>query len=267
MTIGTIDLSERDQTKINFAIQQLAERQNAISAFGQSLLADPDAATFLATLGLSTFFKTLIGALDAATLRGLLGIADSGASTGDGKITLKTTADPGWIMCNDGTIGSATSGGSTRANADTQALFTLLFNNIDDIGAPLFTSAGAGTTRAVQTNAATAWANNSRVALTRQLGRSIAIAGAGAGLTARTLGRADGNETHTQTLSELVNHAHGSPIGGFQYILTDGNIGVANTGSIYYLLAAALATTGSAGSGGPMDIMNPRSYWNVMIKL
>jgi hypothetical protein len=49
--------------------------------------------------------------------------------------------------------------------------------------------------------------------------------------------------------------------------LTDGNIGVANTGSIYYLLAAALATTGSAGSGGPMDIMNPRSYWNVMIKL
>jgi hypothetical protein len=267
MTIGTIDLSERDQTKINFAIQQLAERQNAISAFGQSLLDDPDAATFLATLGLSTFFKTLIGALDAATLRGLLGITDSGASTGDGKITLKTIADPGWIMCNDGTIGSATSGSSTQANADTQALFTLLFNNIDDTGAPLFTSAGAGTTRAAQTNAATAWANNSRVALTRQLGRSIAIAGAGAGLSARTLGRADGNETHTQTLSELVNHAHGSPIGGFQYILTDGNIGVANTGSIYYLLAAALATTGSAGSGGPMDIMNPRSYWNVMIKL
>ena len=80
MTIGTIDLSERDQTKINFAIQQLAERQNAISAFGQSLLDDPDAATFLATLGLSTFFKTLIGALDAATLRGLLGITDSGVS-------------------------------------------------------------------------------------------------------------------------------------------------------------------------------------------
>ena len=46
MTIGTIDLSERDQTKINFAIQQLAERQTAISAFGQSLLDDPDAATF-----------------------------------------------------------------------------------------------------------------------------------------------------------------------------------------------------------------------------
>ena len=132
MTIGTIDLSERDQTKINFAIQQLAERQNAISGFGQSLLDDPDAATFLATLGLSTFFKTLIGALDAATLRGLLGITNSGASTGDGKITLKTTADPGWIMCNDGTIGSATSGSSTRANADTQALFTLLFNNVDD---------------------------------------------------------------------------------------------------------------------------------------
>ena len=57
MTIGTIDLSERDQTKINFAIQQLAERQNGISGFGQRLLDDPDAATFLATLGLSTFFK------------------------------------------------------------------------------------------------------------------------------------------------------------------------------------------------------------------
>jgi hypothetical protein len=51
-------------------------------------------------------------------------------TTGDAKLTLKTTADTGWLLCDDGTFGSASSGSSNRANADTQSLFTLFFNNL-----------------------------------------------------------------------------------------------------------------------------------------
>ena len=65
--------------------------------------------------------------LNAANTRWeLLNPVASSFTTGDVKTTLKTTADAGWVMMNDGTIGDASSGGTTRANADTQALFGLL---------------------------------------------------------------------------------------------------------------------------------------------
>jgi hypothetical protein len=190
-----------------------------------------------------------------------------GFTTGDAKLTLKTVADAGWVLMNDGTIGSTTSGASTRANFDTQALFTLLFNNITDAWAPILTSAGAATTRALQANAATAWAANCRMTLTRQLGRSLSIAGAGAGLTARVLGQYDGSETHVQTATEMAPHTHsisgnmyGTPAG-----IANGSVMGGGTGDSGFF--AASLYTSSAGSGSPMDIMNPRSYWNIMIKL
>ena len=54
-----------------------------------------------------------------------------GFTTGDGKITLKNVADPGWVMMDDNAIGNVGSG-AAYANANAQALFTLLFNNISD---------------------------------------------------------------------------------------------------------------------------------------
>ncbi len=80
-------------------------------------------------------------------------------TTGDVKFTLKTTADFGWVFCNDGTIGSVTSGASVAA-ANTQKLFNLLFANVTDTYAPLLTSSGVATTRAAQGSAAAAWAAN-----------------------------------------------------------------------------------------------------------
>jgi hypothetical protein len=47
-------------------------------------------------------------------------------STGDVKTTLKTTADTGWILVNDGTIGNASSGATTLASATTSSLFSLI---------------------------------------------------------------------------------------------------------------------------------------------
>ncbi|MET3225716.1 hypothetical protein ABIE85_001457 [Bradyrhizobium diazoefficiens] len=127
-------------------------------------------------------------------------------STGDVKLTLKTAADSGWVLFDDGTFGSASSGSSSRANADTQALFTLFFNNFTDANAPLLTSGGGATTRAGQVSAANAWAANCRMSLPKTLGRALGIAGSGSGLTSRALGVAVGEETHLLATSEIPAH-------------------------------------------------------------
>ena len=64
-------------------------------------------------------------------------------STGDVKLTIKTAADSGWVLMNDGTIGNAASGGTTRANADTVTLFTLLWTNTADAQCAVSTGRGA----------------------------------------------------------------------------------------------------------------------------
>lgn len=172
-------------------------------------------------------------------------------STGDVKLTLKVVADPSWIMANDGSIGDATSSATTRANADTSALYTLIWNNVIDTWAPV--SGGRGLTAAAD------FAAHKRITLTAMLGRALAIAGTGATLTARTLGQTLGEETHLMTLGELVTHAHLQAsntliqTGGNTY----GGLGSGSTGG----------TTQNAGSSTPFNVMQPTSFLNAMIKL
>lgn len=185
-------------------------------------------------------------------------------TTGDAKITLKTTPDAGWVMMDDGTIGNLGSGSSNRSNSDTQNLFNLLYANITDADAPLFSSTGAATTRAAQGTAALAFAANCRIALTKQLGRALAIAGTGSGLTARTLGHYDGAETHAQAYSEMAGHQHGAF--GFQYGVVLPSINM-EAGSTAWGIATWIQFTDIQGGGAPASILPPRSYWNIMIKL
>jgi hypothetical protein len=195
-------------------------------------------------------------------------------STGDGKITLKTVADTGWILCDDGTFGSASSGASNLASGTTLALFTLFFNNLSDTAAPLLTSGGSATTRAGQTNAATAWAANCRMTLTKQLGRNIAIAGAGAGLTSRPLGGSAGLETATLVTANLPPYTPSGSVAITQINITGLNVsgGGANTltppgtGSLY-LSSGAFTGTAQGGTSTPISIIPPEAYWNCMIKL
>lgn len=161
-------------------------------------------------------------------------------STGDVKLTWKTTADSGWVMVNDGTIGDASSGATTRANADTSALFTLLWTNFADGQAAVSTGRGA--------SAAADFAAHKTIALPKALGRVIGAAGAGSGLTSRTLGVTVGSETHTHTGTTEANGAN---------ITTASNSGQ-NTapGSHTHTF------TTDAGSSMP-----PTVFWNVMVKL
>lgn len=96
-------------------------------------------------------------------------VAANQFTTGDVKMTWKTVADSGWVLWNDGTIGSAASTATTRANADTEYLFTLLWNNVSDTWAPV--SGGRGG------SAAADFAANKTLMLPRGVGRAMGIYG------------------------------------------------------------------------------------------
>ena len=207
-------------------------------------------------------------------------------TTGDGKLTFKTVADASWVMMDDGTIGDATSGASTRANADCSALF-VLFYALSDTDAPLLTSAGAGTTRAAQGSAATAFAAHCRMTLPKQLGRAIVGAGSGSGLTARTLGSKFGAETHTLSVAELPVHSHANTLNdpGHGHTVTNSGAGGIysnsgnNAGSPFYYQVGGTGisvnnnTTGitisnaNAGNGSAHNNTQASTAWNVMVKL
>lgn len=74
---------------------------------------------------------------------------------------LRSTAPAGWVE-GGGTIGSAASGATTRANADTANLFALAWG-LNVLDAAIFTSAGAPSTKGA--DAAADFAANKRIAL------------------------------------------------------------------------------------------------------
>jgi microcystin-dependent protein len=130
----------------------------------------------------------------------------NGFTTGDIKPTIKSTADSGWVLLNDTSIGNSASGASGRANDDTEELYILIWNNISNAYAAVTTGRGA--------SAAADFAANKSMNLPRALGRVMAAAGAGSGLTSRALGLYLGAETHALSEAELATHTHtftGSP--------------------------------------------------------
>lgn len=218
-------------------------------------------------------------------------------TTGDVKVTFKTTADSGWVMMNDGTIGNGSSGGTTRANADTESLFTLLWNNTVDANCAVSGGRGA--------SAAADFAANKTIALPKVLGRDLAISGAGSGLTSRALASVLGAETKSIAEANLPSHTHSVPglsvpslsVSGSITTVTEYNADGIGNGSFYFAAAAVdnlnsigaststptltgssisgstgtgttgTGTSGGTGSGTALDIMNPRFHANVMIKL
>ena len=179
---------------------------------------------------------------------GTAAVAGSGFTTGDVKLTLKTTADSGWVLMNDTTIGNGSSGASGRANADTVDLYTLLWNNTADAQCAVSTGRGA--------NAAADYAANKTIALPKALGRALATYGAGSGLTSRVLALTTGVETHPLSIAELAAHDH--------------TVTASNTAGSSFLAGSGFAqtgNTGSTGSGTAHQNMQPTLFLNTMIKL
>lgn len=185
-------------------------------------------------------------------------------TTGDVKFSLKPVADPGWIPMNDGSIGDASSGATTLANIGTRPLFTLIYNSIVDTWAPLQTSGGGATTRAIQGTAAAAFAAHCRIVLPKMLGRALCTAGAGASLTSRALGETLGEETHTLTAPEIPTHTHQVTIGGSFGAQYSGGVSVPP-----FVQAGSTTVTSGGGTGGngPHNNMQPSSFLTAMVAL
>jgi len=114
-----------------------------------------------------------------------------------------TTAPTGWIKENGGSIGNLSSGATTRANSDTEALFSLLWTNFDNTTLIIQASDGTATTRGA--SAAADFAANKRMPLFDS--RSRYLRGADDGLAYDTdlvvgLAQDDELKAHNHTLTD-----------------------------------------------------------------
>jgi hypothetical protein len=176
-----------------------------------------------------------------------------GFSTGDIKHTIKTTADTGWVMMDDGTIGNSVSLGTTLASEAAEDLFKLIWDNIPNSLAPVSTGRGA--------SAQADFDVAKTITLPATLGRSILTGGSGASLTTRSIGQTGGVETHAITESEIPSHSHTMPVG------TDSGGGTAVLGFDSAGTAATYTTNGTIGTGSAHTNVQPMLSLNIMIKL
>lgn len=159
-----------------------------------------------------------------------------------------TSAPAGWVIGQGGTIGNASSGGSARAHADTESLFTLLWNSMADAQAPVSSGRGA--------SAAADFAANKTITLPDL--RGAAVFGTG-GTAPATHGDNGGAETHTLTVSEMPSHTH--VVG--QNKQAPQNV----AGSGYRGFDTVSGDSASAGGDGAHNNMPPWVALNYIIKL
>jgi len=167
--------------------------------------------------------------------------------TGLAQFYMGTTAPAGWVLANGGTIGNASSGASNRANADTEDLFTLLYNSMADAQAPVSGSRGAG--------AAADFALNKTITIPDMRGRAPVGTG---GTAPATHGDNGGSETHTLIEAEMPSHTHTANL---NVLSPRSGGGTTGGGSI------VIQITGSTGGDGPHANMQPWVSLSFVIKL
>lgn len=163
------------------------------------------------------------------------------APTGQMSHFLRSTAPSGWVE-GGGTIGSAASGATTRANADTAALFALAWA-LDPLDSAIYTSAGAPSARGA--DAATDFAANKRIALPDGRGEWVRGWDNGRSInTGRRLGSYEaemiGPHPHNLNMDPMAAHAHTLTAHGQSRRGANGT----NTGTNFY------GSSGDSTSGG-----------------
>lgn len=179
---------------------------------------------------------------------------------GDVKPSFSNIAATGWIRMNDDTIGNLASGATARANADTEDLFVLLWNNVSDAFAPV--SGGRGATAIDDFNA------NKTLRFPLINGRVPGGSGTGAGLTARTLGEdVSLEEEHSLTLTEMPPHLHSLPFTGSE---NSADFGSDFTARVSGPTGISTGETGGVGpppsTVAPHNNMQPTTFMNWYIR-
>jgi hypothetical protein len=152
-------------------------------------------------------------------------------TTGDVKLSLKTAADAGWVLMNDGTIGSASSGATARANADVEDLYTLLWTNVANQYCPVTGGRGA--------SAAADFAANKPMKLPAAVGRALATYGAA---TQTETGVNADVDTTNDTLTVPSNNAKWFTGMAVTFALSSGTVTGLTSGNTYYVIRASATT-------------------------
>jgi len=177
--------------------------------------------------------------------------------TGDVRMSLNAFSPFGWVAANDGTIGSAASTATTRANVDTWPLYNLIYTAVSDTYAPV--SGGRGV------SAYADFIADKAMALTKTMGRVLGGVGAGASLTARALGETLGVEEFVMAIDQMPAHTHTTSIN------FDNDGGNGSTGELLPSQdgpgAKLNAVSSSVGGAAPVSIMQPSAFYNVFFKL
>ncbi len=161
----------------------------------------------------------------------------------------------GWVRDNGRTIGSASSGATERANADTSALFAYLWNNFSNAICPVSTGRGA--------NAAADFAANKTIQLPDKrgyvpgglddMGNSAAGRYANVPVVSgdvTTAGSVLGEATHALTIAELAAHDHGGVTGSTDPAVTGGIYG----GAITQLVGGTSPSINAPGNPALIDV-------------
>jgi microcystin-dependent protein len=204
-------------------------------------------------------------------------------ATGDMIDTFAVTARSGFVMASGRTIGNAVSIATERANADTSALFMLLWSSMSNTEAPVLPSGRGASALADFTANKTIGLPDlrGRVAVGKDnMGGTAAnrMTAGGSGVAGTTLGTSGGGETlvlitanlpaHNHPINDPA-HAHGmngaiEDDGGAVY-----NVGSGGRGSAVYSTSAAVTgiTVGNTGSATPINNLQPVYVVNKIIKL
>lgn len=200
----------------------------------------------------------------------------------------RTTAPDGWVIEDGGTIGNVSSGATTRADDDTEALFTLLWGQFSNSVLAIQDSSGAASTRGA--SAAADFAANKRLPLfdsrTRFLRGSDNSLGFDTGLTVGA-SQSDVLKSHlhavdppsTSTSSDSHSHyvAIGNP-GDYDYgtnlntgqaspVATVGRTERANTSSDSHNHTVNIGSFNSGSTGDSLETRPRSSVALICIKL
>lgn len=169
-----------------------------------------------------------------------------------------TSAPTGWVRGNGRTIGNASSGATERANADTETLYTLLWNSFSNSVLAIQDSAGSATSRGA--SAAIDYAANKRLPLPDYRGRVRvgldAMGNSAAGrigtiiTSSTTNGATGGSETVTLSISQIPSHDHG--LGSHTHAISITS-GVESNDHTHTLIATTSIQTGTHTHTGTTD--------------
>jgi hypothetical protein len=187
------------------------------------------------------------------------------ASTGDIKFRASGETLNGWIRLNGLTIGSAVSGATGRANADTQLLFTYLWTNCPQshcqvsggvrLGTAALDFAANKTISVMDWRGRTAWGldDMGAAAAGRILPSNVT---SGGGDTVTTPNATGGEANHTLVVGELASHRHfagiSDPSHTHSYTSPFGSA-TAFGGSTPVVTQTTTAVTGAALTGVRVD--------------